>query len=376
MISDIKRHLIFTGLGAGNIGDEAMLHGFLALYPLPAATTVEVWDERSPALKQFPPGLKFVDYRNAEKCEKLCMASDLVLIVGTTIVTEMLNLEWPLKILGDKYAFCHRKGIPSSAVGVGVDRLKSPRALELFKDGFLPIKHWTVRAQRSFNNLIEMGVSQERVEVAADLAWLTPPLDDIDARWAGDYLGALGVRDDVPLVGVNVVNEKWKDDAIIKKELASALDTVINDFGWQAAFFCNETREGEYFDKEAAMQVAALMKNPSVVVPNRYFQPREMISLLMRCTVTISWRYHFTLFSCLAGAVPVSVVRGEKLLELVEDLGGVHVGAPAGLHRDDIVDAIVRVRDNHVEMRARQDKRVEVMRRRCGRNTVFLDALG
>jgi ABC-type polysaccharide/polyol phosphate transport system ATPase subunit/polysaccharide pyruvyl transferase WcaK-like protein len=370
-----KRHLIYTGLGAGNIGDEAMLHGFLALHPLPEATTVEVLDDMSPALKQFPPGLKFVNYRDREKCEKLCLESDAVLIVGTTIVTEMLNLDWPLRILGEKYAFCHRNGIPCSAVGVGVDRLRSPGALELFKEGFLPISSWTVRAQRSFQNLVDMGVAPERVGVGSDLAWLTP-LEFMDAAWAADYLRALGILKDVPLVGVNVVNEIWKDDVTIKKELAAALDTLINDFGWQVAFFCNETREGEYFDKEAALHVASLMKNASVVVPNRYFSPHEMISLLSCCHVTLSWRYHFTLFSCLAGAVPVSVIRGEKLLELVEDICAAHVGAPLEARRDVIVDRIGHVRDNYCAMRARQDVQVEVMRRRCRLNTVFLRNTG
>jgi polysaccharide pyruvyl transferase WcaK-like protein len=224
---------------------------------------------------------------------------------------------------------------------------------------------------RSRKNLITLGVDPACISVAADLAWQVP-LENLNREWAEGFLFNLGVRKDRPLIGVNVVNEIWKDNRAIKEELAKALDYLIESLGWQVGFFCNEVREGEYFDKEASKEVAALMKRGSVIVPNQYFTPQEMVSLLSCCQVTLSWRYHFTLFSYLAGTVSISVIRGEKIKELIEDTNGEHIGEPEQICAERIVEKIEFVQKNIEEIKAFQNIMVEIMKNRSRLNIQFL----
>lgn len=91
-----------------------------------------------------------------------------------------------------------------------------------------------------------------------DPAWLFSP-DTADRQWACDFWKILGIDVSKPLVGVNAVNERWPGPTYVKKAIAVALDRIIRETGMQAAFLCNETREGEYFDASAAREVIGMM---------------------------------------------------------------------------------------------------------------------
>lgn len=370
----MKIHVTFSGAAAGNIGDEAMMTGFLSLYPLSHGTTIEVWDVNSRAIRQLPRQFRYINYADTDACEACVTVADYVLIVGATIVTEMHGLEWPLRILGSSYARCHARGIPVHAVGIGVDRLHSAGAIELFNTGFLPFESWTVRAERSRGNLLDIGVAQGRVLAAADLAWLTPT-HNIDTQWAQKYLASCGIKEGIPIIGVNIVNENWKDDDVIKMETAAALDWAARELNFQIAFFCNETREGEFFDKEAALKTASLMRHRPVIVPNTYFTPEQMIALISCCKLTISWRYHFTVFSALAGALAISVLRGGKLVELSNELNGLHLGRPEGMTSDKIIKAVTHAVDNYDALKYKQMVSVDALQKRSRFNTYFIDKL-
>ncbi|MBF0537079.1 MAG: polysaccharide pyruvyl transferase family protein [Nitrospirae bacterium] len=367
----MKVHVAFSGLGAGNIGDEAMMQGFLSLYPLPEGSTIEVWDPDEPVLKQLPVGLRFVDYRDEATCNKLYRGADVVFIVGATIVNEMEGLEWPLRILGNKYKSCHTMAVPCHAVGVGADHIKSHGAIELFNRGFLPMTSWTLRSARSRDNLVGLGVAHERVLVAADLAWLTP-LEGVDRAWAQRYWQQIGWRQDSPLVGVNMVNERWHNNAWIKAQFAQALDDLAQTDAIQIAFLCNEVREGLSYDKEAALSVASLMKSRPIMVPNTYFTPQQMISLLSFCDVTISWRYHFTVLSFLAGAYPLSVIRGEKLQELADDIGTISLGIPESITSWALAGNIRKALCRNEDARTKQVAIIDLMRQRSKLNDSFI----
>ncbi|QWR78765.1 glycosyltransferase [Candidatus Magnetomonas plexicatena] len=370
----IRIHVSFSGLGAGNIGDEAMMLGFLSLYNLPDGTTVEVWDKNEPALKVFQERFEFVDYTDTETCQALCLSADCVFVIGATIVTEMLCSDWPLRVLGDKYDFCFTHGITVYAIGTGVDMIYSDTAKGLFYKGFSGITSWTVRSERSRRVLIGLGINSDKIITAADLAWHTP-MNEFDPVWANDYLSSLGIDMSKPIIGVNVVNEKWIDELFIKEQLAESLDELIEKHGYQTAFFCNETREGKYFDKEAALSVIALMKNPATFVPNTYYTPIQMISMLSLCRFTISWRYHFTIFSILADTVPISVLRGDKLIELVNEFNGLHAGRPESISKVKFINALLKGQTHYDKIKLAQKEVVKNLKQRSFLNTAFISNL-
>jgi polysaccharide pyruvyl transferase WcaK-like protein len=261
------------------------------------------------------------------------------LLVGDTPVTESLSLEWPLRFLGPRLRAFHEAGQPVDAVGVGVEPLRTPEAREIFGWDFQPIRSWTVRSQACRASLLDLGVDPERVEVGADWAWLYRRKRDL-AGWGAETWARLGVDPRAPLLVANVVNERWRRNSEVKAAIASALDELARTHGFQVAFFCNEMRDGDFYDAAAARETQALMTTRSVLVPNLYWAPDEVLGLLAHAAATLAGRYHFVVESVLAGAPPVGIVRSEKVGGLLDELGLPPAGTMESANAPLIVDAV------------------------------------
>ena len=222
--------------------------------------------------------------------------------------------------------------------------------------------------------MLELGVPSERIAVAADLAWLFSP-DIADRKWAHDFWRSLGIDVSKPLLGVNVVNERWSGPTEVKAAIAAALDRIIRETGIQVAFLCNETREGEYFDVHAAREVMEMMKEDAVLVPNEYFTPSQMAALLSFCTITLSQRYHFTVLSILADTVPLSFARGQKMTSLLKDLGEEPAGTMEACDPEYLVERIRHVLSSRADIRAHQQSAVKHLEERAKENFKFINLM-
>ena len=361
MSPPLHAHVIDTGLGAGNIGDDAM---FLAAHrQLDPEFTLSAEIHSLERAEVLPSGVKYLGVKDAKAIEESIRRASRVLLIGGTPVMEGWGLDWPLRANAQKLRLCHELQKSVAALGVGVDQLEDPEALQIFQECYLPIDSWSVRSQHCKRALQEMGVPPEKIVVGADWAWLLGPR--IDTEWADEQLRKSGATTGKLPIGVNLVNEIWKDNLQIKKAWGALLDRLIEKYDAQIFFFCNESREGECFDQAAADEVRQEMSHPSVLVYNRYYEPDQMISLLSRMQLTISQRYHFTLFSVLADVYPISIQRGQKMEGLNQELALPFVGDMSHLDEKSIereVEAVLndaeakmgplRERRKHLEARA------------------------
>jgi polysaccharide pyruvyl transferase WcaK-like protein/SAM-dependent methyltransferase len=354
-------HQIDTGLGSGNTGDDAM---FLAAYgqlPPEFELTTEVHaPERA---WTWPHGVRYLSVTDEQAVDRSIHAADLVLVMGNTPIMEAWGLQWPLEANDKKLQLCHHLGKPVHAVGVGVDRLRSPEALRLFQKSYPQIASWSVRSLQCKRALEEMGIASEKIIVGADWAWLLQP--KLDSEWAQEYLLGLGARERGVRFGINVVNEMWQAQHQRKTEWSALLDRLIEKYDAQVFFFCNESRVGGFYDKAAAEEVQAGMRHSSFLLADRYYTPDEAISLISRMHITMSERYHFTLFSVLADVYPISIQRGHKMLALNQDLELPFIGDMDRIDREGVEDEVektledpesrlhlLRLRRMHLEDRA------------------------
>jgi polysaccharide pyruvyl transferase WcaK-like protein len=310
---------ISTGLGAGNIGDEVMAQAFWAHLPKDRSLDVEVFPEHVLHRERYP---EHHSYRlvNDGTAEGLNAASAPGLLACGTPVNETEGLAFPMQFVGERLRHLAGRDIPVDAIGVGIDRLHSSRARSLFRSSFLGVRSWSVRTPDCRDSLIDLGVDPDRVIVGADWAWLYSPKRNLRS-WGAEFWASLGVDLARPLLVANLVNLVWRARFDCKAETAQALDELSERHGFQIAFFCNECRDGEMFDRAAAEETAALMKAPTVIVPNYYWSPDEALGLLSHASVVVSQRYHVSVFAALAGTVPVNILRGCKMRGLAEELG-------------------------------------------------------
>lgn len=312
----IRVHHLDTGLAAGNTGDDAMFGAAVEYLPAGFGLIAEVHSLARTVT--MPRGVRYISADNPSAVEESIREAQLVLLMGGTPVADMWGLHWPLSAIARKLDFCHKLGKPVHAVGIGVDRL-GQEGERIFREFFSPIATWSVRSESCRQALEEMGIPRERIFVGADWAWLYD--FDIDKHWADEWLRLCGAAAGKINIGVNAVNEIWRGNREIKRAWAYLLDRLIERYDAQVFFFCNESRPGDYYDRTAALETQAYMLRPSFILPDRYYLPSETISLIASMNVTISQRYHFTLFSALADVCPISIHRGQKMRALNEDLG-------------------------------------------------------
>jgi polysaccharide pyruvyl transferase WcaK-like protein len=356
---------ISTGLGAGNIGDELMARAFWEQLPEEVQLEVEMFPEYFQQREPYPERHRYflTDWEGATTVP----AGLAGLLAGGTPVADWQGLHFPLEFIARRLRRFVEAGLPVDALGVGVDRLESAAGREIFARYFLPIRSWTVRTERCRQALLELGVAEEQVAVGADWAWLYRPRRDL-REWGAAVWRELGVEAGRPLVVVNVVHEKWAGREDLPGELARALDELVQRHGFQAAFFCNEMREGEYFDRAAAERVRARMHTQAALAPNYYYGPDEALGLVAHATVTISERYHFTVESVLAGTAPVAIVRGQKMEGLVEELGLEPAGSMEQLEAQGLVAAVLRAAEEREALTARLLAAGQRLARRAERN--------
>jgi polysaccharide pyruvyl transferase WcaK-like protein len=354
---------IFNGLGAGNIGDELMMHGMWR--QLPADIQLRVFLHENSKLQRQPYPERF-QYRiislASSRLEFDTIDDASGLLAGTTCITDTEGWGWPLSYLAPRIQHFRDRGLPVDAVGVGVDILTTAEGRRLFTGHFRTIRSWTVRNASSRAALMDARIDAARIAVGADWAWLYEPPED-HAPWASEYLNSLGIRLQEPLL---IVNLFWQGQGLslpIWADIAAALDQLQSQAGLQVAFFCNECRHPD-FDRTAAEAVQSFMLTPSTLIPNLYFAPGEAIAILRHATATCGQRYHYCVESVLAETVPVNLGRSPKIEGLCAELGLTTCGSLEVVDRDELYAAITgAIRERASRIASLQEKRRDLAAR-------------
>ena len=294
----------FGFYGWGNIGDEATLNGFARLLAI-TGVRAQAWiGSRNPAhTARAEPAFRYFDVSRRDPRRWWAkLRGSVHAVVGGTPIQDVLG-DWPLRDLTPLVRSIDRWKVPFVFVGVGIEDLRLDESRRLVVAEIAPrVQKWSVRCDRDRQRLEQWGVVPEAIAVAADMAWLIEP---VTAEFGRTRLRRLGVGLDRPLIGVNLVNENacFDQDPKMVDALANALDEVIEQLDARVIFLANEVRDDASFDKAAAMKVLGRMRftEQAVLAPSEYFLPREMMSIVANCAVTISMRYHFCMFSALQG---------------------------------------------------------------------------
>jgi polysaccharide pyruvyl transferase WcaK-like protein len=362
----------FGFYGWGNIGDEATLNGFARLLRRTTLDVRATIGSRNPEhTARVEPAFRYFDVTRRDPRKWYAnLRADCHAVIGGTPIMDMLG-DWPLCDLIPLLKAADRSKVPFLQIGIGVEDLVRDASRRLVAEEIAPrVARWSVRCDRDRARLEQYGVARQDVTVAADMAWLIEPaaLDFGRAR-----LQAAGLPLDRPVIGVNLVNENACFDrrAAMATEIAFALDELIDRMDARVAFLANEVRPGDQFDRAAASRVAACMRRKErvVLVPGDYLAPREMMSLVGCCTVTLSMRYHFCLFSALQGVPFVAIERSAKVSDLCWDLGWEATVRPLEFEGRQLVEHALRSTSDAI---SRLAEAVRTMEQRALRNVAAL----
>jgi polysaccharide pyruvyl transferase WcaK-like protein len=170
-------------------------------------------------------------------------------------------------------------------------------------------------------------------------------------------------------------NGMFEQQPQIAIELAAALDHLVEARNSRVLLLSNEVRRDSCFDAAAAAMVVSRMKRSgaALIAPSDYLAPREMMSIIGCCSVSISMRYHFCLFSALQSVPFVALTRSDKVIDFCWDLEWPASIKPSDVRALEFESLIGRAQQASTEgLRSR----VVEMRRRAQRNLTTLNVLG
>jgi polysaccharide pyruvyl transferase WcaK-like protein len=119
------------------------------------------------------------------------------------------------------------------------------------------------------------------------------------------------------------------------------------------------------------------MKNrdKAFLVPNNYWSPQDMLSLIGCCSLTISTRYHFCLFSALQSVPFIAVTRSDKVADLCWDMNWPYSAALGDLSISNLFDIASKVEERKELVTELLGTNVQIIRRKVDNNNIPLDIL-
>jgi len=364
--------------GWGNIGDESTLQGFARLVTH-HGNGLRAWvasrDPKHTSLVE--PSFRYFHAVNRDLRRRWArLRSSAYAVAGGTPIMDVLG-DWPLSEVVPLVRAANDARKPIVFVGTGTETLQRPESCDLVRRALAPaVRHWTLRSERDRIRLAACGVPADRMTVAADLAWLLSP---VNSDFGQSVLHQLRVPASPRLIGINLTNEAFVATQAphLFEELSLFLDALTDRGDTFILFLANEIRPDESFDTAAARRVLAHMKHPerALLVPNRYWTPQQMLSLIACCDFTISMRYHFCLFSALQGIPFFAITRSDKVADLCWDLDWPHASDPKDIRAGQLLRSFEALESDRPRWTAELDSGSSRMRQRALINTVGLQSL-
>jgi polysaccharide pyruvyl transferase WcaK-like protein len=368
----------FGFYGAGNIGDEATLQGFARLVA-GCAPRQRVWvASRNPRhTRNVEPSFRYFQAEGRDWTRWLAeKRTKAVVFAGGTPIMDCLG-KWPLSEVAPLVEDARRRGKPVVFAGIGTEGLHREESRRIVGEQLGAwTRQWTVRSQFDYERLVDYGVPAERIQVAADMAWLLNPASP---DWGRQRLRDWGIDPHRRLLGVNLLAEKHvmaREPRLFAK-LAEFLDLAIENHEAFVVFLSNEVREEATFDKAAAIGTLAAMRhrNQAFIAPNEYLAPQQMCSLIANCRATVSMRYHFCLFSALQTVPFLALKRSDKVADLCSDLEWPYGTGMNELTVAGLTELFDHMASHHASAPGRLSERTLKLRRRAYENTIAIDEL-
>ena len=281
----------------------------------------------------------FKDYKDAE----------YIISCGGSFLTDTYNLHNILH--GYDLAHFLRKKVIVLGQTIGPFRESRNRAAvaaRLNKMDFI-----VVRDQRSYNELVEMEIEQERYIKAPDMAFV---LEQRAAR--PEHLKT-------PIsIGISV--RKWVYPGAVKaednhrtyiKKMARLVDLLISELGARIIFIstCQGNDEYSFLDDQIADEVLELVDHrDAAAVVRQFHRPEKFLDSLQQLDVFIGTRMHSCILALLS-SIPVINIEYEfksrelfRSLDLEKYIFDIEEFEPEGVFKvcNEIVDDVVDVRRN------------------------------
>lgn len=310
---------LFGPYGAGNIGDDAILESLLSRHFDVGRQRLSIITEDPAATRRHVSGANLVARADRAAWTRALRESGGVLLAGGTMISDSQGMEFPFGYSKPILEILLRYGVPHAMMGIGINSVTTPEGRDFFRHWYGRAKVFAVRDEHCANVLLDLGVRQEDIVVAADpvFAWRPPE------RLAPEMLPLREEMRSRPFsMAVNVTHEEWKDRGALYSEVARCCDRLARETGAGIVFFASDCRPGDRYDAAAIAVTVRQMREKCFVLPCANYRPAELASFLGGFSLVLSMRMHPLILGALGSAIPVGIIRQPKMQRVLDEVCG------------------------------------------------------
>lgn len=352
----MSKILISGYYGFSNAGDEAMLTAIIeALRAERKDVEITVMSGK-PEVTAKKHGVRSIHRFSPLQILKAMLHTDLLLSGGGSLlqdVTSKRSILYYLSIL--LLAKLLGKKVMLYAQGIGP--IKSSIARALTKYTCRKADLITVRDDGSYDELLEMGLSTDKVLVTADAVFsLVADRKDIGRK----ILQKNGLQGNKPIIGIAV--RHWQGEQRFMRVFADAAMKLRKQYDACIVFVPLQFPA----DTKIAEDIALLMEDhEDTIILKEGYTTEEYVSLISNLDFLIGMRLHALVFSALAGVPFLAVSYDPKVDRFVKGMEGTAAGSIDKISCEDILRESARMWRHVPE---KQNVKIQILREEAQRN--------
>lgn len=241
--------------------------------------------------------------------------ADLVVSTGGTYLTENYGLQTNIR----DYRLTQAADKPL----VFFTQTLGPFTRPEYRRAFTTILNYAtsifLRDERSREHVLDLGISQEKITLAKDAAFVIPSVAPLDL--SAPLRLAISVRSmDFFSDGDNTLAERYKESVSAMAKLA------VREYGAKIEFLSTCQGIEEYWNDDTKLADEIVSNLPedvseSVSVDRQFRQPLDVVEAYRNFNLVIATRMHAAILSIVAGTPVLGIAYEFKLEELFYQLG-------------------------------------------------------
>lgn len=286
-----------VGYGAGNIGDDAILAGFLT------SCRMHLQKDTQYGVITFGPSFPH-DRTEVDQVFSLQGGADIAFTWATHIVLGGATLltEGSIPYCSELIKLAQTKKKPVCMLGVGTSTKPMGDFLWLLQKHYGSLDMITLRSEADKKAAVSMGLKAENLYVCADGAFA---IDYKDVTYGSDNV-----------LGVNLVHEELPNKHPYVQTVKALLTGLASDFKF--SFLCEETRKDMQYD---FFLLHELHKQFQGSFSCGYVDYKAFLNKMAGCRLILTMRMHMMIFCALLDIPCLPIIREKKMQLMADELG-------------------------------------------------------
>ena len=305
-----KNKVIISGYyGFGNIGDEAILTSIVDTIRAEKPNTEFVVLSSDPEFTAHDLNVKSINRLNIPLLSLELLSSNLFISGGGGLMQDVTG-PMSTAYYGGLIKLAQMFKVPTMIYAQGIGPLKKEFNKNLVKNIFNKVNAITVREVFSRDDLINMGVSQNKIQVTADPALL---LDTISKEKVREIYSEANIDLSIPIIGIAIRPwHAWYERQL--KAFTSVVYQLAKKYGMQIVLIPFQLSSDLWLSREA--EVCFKIRPDSdvpVTVLERALSPKEMMGIIGSTHVIIGMRLHALIMAAAQNVPSVGIAYDPKV---------------------------------------------------------------